>query len=96
MAKEKEVNDFTGALSNLTGAVPVSALHGLIRGPVTISVDGQDIKYESGRKALEGLKDRYDVEEVEASVVTLKKANVFDSAWANQYKEVTGEDISFF
>ena len=84
------------ALSNRTGAVSVSALLGLIRGPVTISVDGQEIKYESGRNALEGLKDRYDVEEVEASVVTLKKANVFDSAWANQYKEVTGEDISFF
>ena len=96
LAKDREVNDFTGALSNLSGAVPVSALLGLVKGPVTIRIEGRETRYENGRKALEALKDRYDVEEVEASVITLRKARSFDSAWANQYKEVTGEDISFF
>ena len=95
-----DVQDFTGALSNLGGRVPVSSLLELIQGPVTIDADGETRSYPSGDEALRELKERYEVAKIEGATVTLRKstpgAYVGYDAWAQKHKESTGEDVSFF
>ena len=95
-----EVQDYTGYLSNLGGKVPVTSLLEVIPGPVEIEIDGKTRQYASGHEALEHLKDRFEVKSIEATKVTLTRPNtsayIGYEAWAQQYKEETGEDISFF
>ena len=95
-----DVQDFTGALSNLGGRVPVSSLMELMQGPVTVDADGQTRTFPNGDEALKELKERYEVEKIEGATVKLRKpvsgAYVGYDAWAQKHKEDTGEDISFF
>ena len=98
--KQIELQDYTGYLSNLGGRIPVSGLLELVRGPVTLNLDGQKKEYSSGEEALKDLRDRYDIEAIEGATLSLKKpastAYVGYEAWAQQHKEQTGEDVSFF
>lgn len=95
-----ELQDYTGYLSNLSGTVPVSSLLTLAEGPVTLVIDGQQTEYASGEEALRSLRDRYDVAAVQSPAITLRRpssaAYVGYEAWAQQHKEQTGEDVSFF
>ncbi len=95
-----EVQDYTGMLSNLGGRVPVASLMSLISGPVTLVTDGQEQAFGSGEEALAALKERYEIEGIEGAKVTLRKSSaaayVGYDAWAQQHKEDTGEDVSFF
>ena len=95
-----EVQDYTGALSNLGGKVPVSSLLSLITGPVKLVTDGQEKEYADGAEALKALQERYEVENVTGATIYLKKpssaAYTGYEAWAQQHKEDTGEDVSFF
>ena len=95
-----ELQDYTGYLSNLGGTVPVSSLLELAEGPVTLVIDGQETKFESGEEALKSLRDRYDVSAVRSPAITLRKSSSAAyagfEAWAEQHKEQTGEDVSFF
>ena len=98
--KGLELQDYTGYLSNLAGKVPVTSLLEVIPGPVELEIDGKIRKYTSGHEALENLKDRFEVKSVEATKIVLMHPNtaayIGYEAWAQQYKEETGEDISFF
>ena len=95
-----ELQDYTGYLSNLGGRIPVSGLLELARGPVTLVLEGKEQAFSSGAEALQSLKDRYDVKNIEGMKIELAKpssaAYVGYEAWAEQHKERTGEDISFF
>lgn len=95
-----ELQDYTGFLANLGGNVPVAALLELTEGPVTLVIDGQKKDFTSGEKALQSLRDRYDVTAIHSPEITLRKfasaAYVGYEAWAQQHKEETGEDVSFF
>ena len=95
-----ELQDYTGYLSNLGGRIPTSGLLELINGSVTLVVDGEEKKFESGEKALESLKDRYDIKSISGAKIELVKpsssAYVGYDAWVQQHKEQTGEDVSFF
>ena len=91
-----EVTDFTGALSNTTGFIPVSSLLSLSSGPVALVVDGKEKKYRSGREALESLKDRYSVKSISGARIELEKSENWAAGFAADYKAVTGEDVSFF
>ena len=95
-----ELRDYTGYLSNLGGNIPVSALLNITEGPVTLVIDGQKSEFASGGEALQSLRDRYDVTAVRSPEITLRKfasaAYVGYEAWAQQHKEETGEDVSFF
>ena len=95
-----ELQDYTGYLSNLAGKVPVTSLLEVISGPVELEIDGKPQKYASGSDALENLKDRFEVKSIEATKIVLTRpstaAYIGYEAWAKQYKEETGEDISFF
>lgn len=95
-AGDREVNDFTGALTNNTGYLPVSALLSLASGPVTLIVDGREQKYESGTAALESLKDRYEIKSIQGATIELAKGEDLSQSFAADYKAVTGEDVSFF
>lgn len=98
--KGLELQDYTGYLSNLAGKVPVTSLLEVIPGPVELEIDGKTRQYASGHEALEHLKDRFEVKSVEATKIVLTRPNtaayIGYEAWAQQYKEETGEDISFF
>lgn len=94
-AVASEVTDFTGALSNTTGFLPVSTLLSLSSGPVTLVVDGKEREYKSGAAALESLKDRYSVKSIKGAKIELEAANDWTAGFAADYKAVTGEDVSF-
>ena len=96
IAGDREVNDFTGALTNSTGFLPVSTLLSLSSGPVTLIVEGKEQKYESGAAALESLKDRYDVKNIKGATIELVKGKDWSQSFVADYKAVTGEDVSFF
>lgn len=95
-----ELQDYTGYLSNLGGRIPTSGLLELVKGPVTLVIEGEEKKFESGEEALKSLKDRYDIRSIEGAKITLAKpssnAYMGYEAWAQQHKEQTGEDVSFF
>lgn len=95
-----ELQDYTGYLSNLGGRIPTSSLLELISGPVTLVTDGEEKRYESGEEALASLRDRYDIKAISGAKIELVKpssaAYVGYDAWAQQHKEQTGEDVSFF
>lgn len=95
-----ELQDYTGYLSNLGGRVPPSSVLELISGPVTLIIDGKAMQFESGEEAVKSLKERYEIRSIEGAKITLAKpssgAFVEYDAWAQQHKEQTGEDVSFF
>ena len=91
-----EVTDFTGALSNTTGFLPISSLLSLTEGSVVLVVDGVEKKYGSGRDALESLKDRYAVKSISGARIELEKSEDWTAGFAADYKAVTGEEVSFF
>ena len=99
-AASVEIQDYTGYLTNLGGRVPVSSLLELADGKVTLIIDGKETEYESGEEAIRSIKDRYDIKRVEGMRIELVKpssnAYVGYEAWAEQHKEQTGEDVSFF
>ena len=95
-AAASEVTDFTGALSNNTGYLPVSTLLSLSSGPVVLVVDGKEKEYRSGAAALESLKDRYSVKSISGARIELEKSEDWTAGFAADYKAVTGEDVSFF
>lgn len=95
-----ELQDYTGYLSNLGGRIPTSSLLELISGPVTLVIDGKETVYNNGEEAIASLKDRYDIKSISGAKIELVKpsstAYVGYDAWAQQHKEQTGEDVSFF
>ena len=102
LAEEKglELQDYTGYLSNLGGRVPLTAVLELTRGPVSILLDDEEKKFESGEEALKELTGRYEVAGLEGTRIELKKpsetAYIGYEAWAREHKEKTGEEVSFF
>lgn len=95
-----ELQDYTGYLSNLGGRIPTSSLLELMKGSVTLVIDGKETVYNTGEEAIASLKDRYDIKSIENAKIELVKpsstAYVGYDAWAQQHKEQTGEDVSFF
>lgn len=98
VAGDLEISDFTGALSNLGGSIPLASLLTETSGKVTIVMEGEEKHYASGKAALETVKDAYDVEHIEGDlkVFVKKHSATVDTAWLENYKATTGEDISFF
>ena len=95
-----ELQDYTGYLSNLGGRIPTSSLLEMVNGKITLVIDGKETEFPSGEEALRSLKDRYDIRSISEARVELVKpvsaAYVGYDAWAQQHKEQTGEDVSFF
>ena len=56
---------------------------------------GEEKRFESGMACLNSLDGEYDVQSVNASRITIRKAGKDDS-WMKVYQEQTGADVSFF
>lgn len=101
-AIDLDVQDFTGYFSNLSGCVPLSSLLELTEGPVTILADGKKDSYGSGAEAIQQISGRYNVVKIKGKelIVELKKSASVGyegyEVWAQQHKEETGEEVSFF
>ncbi len=95
-----ELQDYTGYLANLGGRIPISSLLELVKGKITLVIDGQETEFESGEEAVKALKDRYDIKDISGAKIELVKSSsaayIGYDAWAQQHKEQTGEDVSFF
>ncbi len=95
-----ELQDYTGYLSNLGGRIPVSSLLELVKGPVTLNIEGKEETYDSGEAAVNALRERYEIKAIEGAKIELAKSSsaayIGYDAWAQQHKEQTGEDVSFF
>ena len=94
-AEGLELQDFTGQLSNLSGFVPLSALMEIIKTPLTVYVDGTEMKFADGMECLSSLDGEYEVLSVEANKISIRKAKIDDS-WMKVYQEQTGQEVSFF
>ena len=95
-AGKREIIDFTGALSNMTGAVPVTGLLETITGPVTICTDGQTRQYETGAAAIADLHTRYLVTGIKGDRLTIDLVKDDGMAYLRQHQAETGEELSFF
>ncbi len=95
-----EVQDYTGALANLSGRLPVASLLEMARGPVVLVTDGTEKEYPDGEEALKSLQEHVEVEEIRGAKIFLRKpssaAYAGYDAWAEKHKEDTGEEVSFF
>ncbi len=95
-----ELHDFTGYLSNLGGRIPITSVLGMTEGKVILKINGKQTEYPSSEEAIASLKNRYDIKSISGATFELVKPSsssyVGYEAWARQYKERTGEDISFF
>lgn len=94
-AEGLEMLDFTGQLSNLSGAVPLSALMEIVQGPLTVSIDGTEKEFSSGLDCLMSLDGEYEVLSINAQKIAIRKAKPDDS-WMKVYHDQTGQDVSFF
>lgn len=91
-----EVQDFTGALSNMTGAVPVTGLMETIGSPVTLVIDGKEKKYRTGTEALADLHTKYFIKSIKGESLTVELSADDGMAYLRQHAEETGEELSFF
>ena len=90
--KQIELVDYTGYFANLTGAVSLTSLLELVKGSVTLVIDGEKKVYESGEAALASLTGRYVVKSLTDATIEIgrEEHNSPTTGWAN------GEDVSFF
>ena len=95
-AEGLEQQDFTGALSNMTGAVPVTGLLETVSGPVTLVIDGETTSYSQGSEALSALHARYFVREIAGNDLRIELTQDDGLAYLRQHQEETGEELSFF
>ena len=96
--RELELADYTGFLANLAGAVSLTSVLEASRGPVTLIVDGVEMKYDSPETAISSLTGRYIVKTIRSASIEVTKDSSGDGwlKWMKEYKEQTGEDVSFF
>ena len=94
-AKDIEINDFTGYMSNQTGFFPLSNLLEVMDMPVYVNVNGEERTFTSAEECLASLPGEYDITRVQASKLFLKKREE-DKSWMQEYRNQTGQDVSFF
>ena len=94
-AKDMEINDFTGYMSNQTGFLPLTNLLEVMDMPVHVNVDGEERTFNSAEECLSSLPGEYDITRVQASKLFLKKREEAKS-WIAEYRNQTGQEVSFF
>lgn len=94
-AKDIEINDFTGYMSNQTGFLPLTNLLEVMDMPVQVNVEGEEHTFTSAEECLTSLPGEYDITRVQASKLFLKKREE-DKSWMQDYRNQTGQDVSFF
>ena len=95
-AGDREIQDFTGALSNMNGAVPLTGLLDNINSALTVIIDGNAKKYNSGKEALAELHTRYILNSITAENLVIELKADDGLAYLQKYAKENGEEISFF
>ncbi len=90
-----EIRDYTGYLSNMIGAVPLSSILEITEGPVTLSLNGRQRTFESAREALETITRRFEIKSISTPLIRLEEDSI-DESWISEYQNETGEEVSFF
>lgn len=92
-----DLQDYTGFFSNLGGRLSLTELLSTIHGPLTISIDGQETRYEDGAAALGGLNEKYEVKEIIGSqmkiVLERGRAMSTQERLAQAYAAVMGDPL---
>ena len=96
-----ELQDYTGYLSNIGGVISLTRLLELAQGPLKLRFEQEENIYNDSEEAIKNLSERYHVEDVYAEndmlvIDLIKYQNDGNEAWMEEYKEETGEDVSFF
>ena len=94
-AKDIEINDFTGYMSNQTGFLPLTNLLEVMDLPVHVIVNGEERSFTSAEECLSSLPGEYDITRVQATKLFLKKREE-DKSWMQEYRNQTGQEVSFF
>lgn len=93
-----ELHDYTGYFSNLGGRLSLTELLAVVHSPVTIVVNGATKRYEDGTAALEELKEKYTVEDIQGQTLTIRLAQqkkmTTQEALMLEYAAVMGEDAT--
>ncbi len=63
--------------------------------PIQVNVDGEEHTFTSAEECLASLPGEYDIARVQASKLFLKKREE-DKSWMLDYRNQTGQDVSFF
>ena len=95
VAKDLELNDFTGYMSNQSGFLPLTNLLDVMDMPIQVDIDGKELIFSSAEECLASLPGEYDITRVQASKIFLKKREE-DMSWMAEYRNQTGQDVSFF
>ena len=93
--KDLEINDFTGYMSNQTGFLPLTNLLEVMDMPILVNVDRKEQIFASAEECLSNLPGEYDITRVQATKIFLKKREE-DKSWMAEYRNQTGQDVSFF
>lgn len=94
-AKTIEIQDYTGIFSNLGGFISVTELLSVVRGPITIEIDGVERSFDSGEEALESFTKKYDVKEIEGKIkikLVDKKQKSVQETLAQAYASIVGDE----
>ena len=89
-----ELLDYTGYFSNLGGRLSLTELMSVVKGPVTVELDGVETRYEDGVEALKTLTERYEVEEIKGMKLRLARSRGVDKDEAIKaaYAAIMGDD----
>lgn len=97
-SKDIELHDYTGFLKNQSGNLPLTDLIKVINGQVKLRADG--VEYASIEEAMGKLNGRYSVVSILGDNLTIEiqpeESKMPTEGWVKEYKEETGEDVSFF
>lgn len=69
-----QVKDYLEYLSSLPGHLPLSALMGVVEGPVTVSVDGVEREYATLQECQAALTDSYEVKAINGARIAVSRA----------------------
>lgn len=107
-AKDLELEDYTGYMSNLSGFLPLTSVLEVMEAPFTVRIqdesaaqvaggasDPKSRTFSSAEECLATLPGEYEVVKIQGSSILLKEKKQ-DTSWMKAYKEQTGEDVSYF
>ena len=99
LAEEKGIEfiDYSGYLANMSGRIPLASLLEVMEGEVRLSFKGEEKVYAQASDAAMDLKRRYYVSGIEGNQIKILLSEDDSSHnWMKEYKDETGEDVSFF
>ena len=106
ICREHKLNlqNFSGFTQTITAGISLAQLLQLVKGPISVSIDGNVRDFEDSEQAIAALPGKYVVKALSAPSGRLTAEvqkdhtviNSMDAAWVADYEQETGEPVSFF